>query len=118
MDTNNAMTDTVAEVESAESTLKNYDRSDPAVHFALPRHPTVRQQLQYFSNYVDHRFEPLYLRLWYSAIPLLGQWECEVLPDVRVNLETLTDPDVATVVMWVGQSVLDHMEALEHLPKA
>lgn len=102
--------------EIAEDVTR-YERADPDARFALPAHPTVRQQLEYYSRYSDTRSEPLYLRLWHSAQILISDWECSDLPDYRIDLDQITSPQATTAIMWAGNTVLYHMNALESLPK-
>lgn len=102
----------------ADENVTRFDRAVPDAHFSLPAHPTVRQQLEYYSRYADTRSDPMYLRLWHSAQALIGDWECSILPDLKkANLDEITNPDVATVIMWAGNAVLQHMNDLEMLPK-
>lgn len=98
--------------------LERFDRAEPDAHFAIPAHPTVRQQLEYYSRYADTRREPLYLRMWHSAQPLITEWQCAALPDPKVDLDQITNAEATTVIMWVGNAVLVHMESLDALPKA
>ena len=95
-----------------------FNREGPEAQFMLPAHPTVEQQLNYFSAYADTVKLPMYLRLWRSAQVLITDWFCPVLPDPGADLRALTNPDVTTVIIWAGQNVLSYMEALDSLPKA
>lgn len=95
-----------------------FDRVAPDVHFTLPAHPTVKQQLEYFSRYHATRDEPIYLRLWHSAVILIGDWQCAALPDPKVDLNQITNADATTAVMWAGNLVLQYINDLETLPKA
>src|SRR5512139_3522827 len=101
----------------AADDLERFDRVEPEVHFALPAHPTVKQQLTYFSRYADTRGDPLYLRLWHSAQTLIAEWECDVLPDLSVDLNQVTSPAATTAIMWAGNTVMSYMNDLESLPK-
>lgn len=106
----------VSGVALAEDVTR-FDRAEPDAHFALPVHPTVKQQLEYYSRYADTRSDPMYLRLWHSAQALIVEWECAVLPDRKIDLSQITSPEAATVIMWAGNVVLQHMNDLETLPK-
>lgn len=97
--------------------VTRFDRVEPEAHFSLPAHPTVKQQLEYYSRYADTRLDPMYLRFWYSAQTLIGEWQCEALPDLKVNLDEITDPIATTIIMWAGNAVLLHMSGLDTLPK-
>ena len=98
--------------------LERFDRAEPDAHFALPARPTVKQQLEYFSRYADTRGDPLYLRLWHSAAILISEWQCSVMPDLKTDLNKITDAEATTVIMWAGNSVLQYMNELQALPKA
>lgn len=97
--------------------LTRFDRAVPDVHFALPAHPTVRQQLEYFSRYHGTRDEPIYLRLWHSAVILISEWQCAALPDLHTDLDQITSADATTAIMWAGNQVLQYINDLELLPK-
>lgn len=111
----------------ANGNLAHFDRVEPDAHFAIPARPTVRQQLEYYSRLSETLNEPLYVRLWTCALSLMIDWECEILPDPKislsrltnpkVSLDSITDPQASTVIMWAGNVVLQHMNALETLPK-
>lgn len=106
------------DVTVVDDGLTRFDRTVPDVHFALPAHPTVRQQLEYYSRYSDTRSAPLYLRLWHSAQALISEWQCTALPDLKTDLDSITTPEATTVIMWAGNTVLQYMSDLETLPKA
>ncbi len=97
--------------------LERFDRAEPDAHFALPARPTVKQQLEYFSRYADTRSDPRYLRLWYSAQVLIVEWQCTLLPDFKIDLNQITDADITTLIMWVGNITLQYINDLEKLPK-
>ena len=101
----------------ADDGLMRFDRIEPVAHFALPAHPTVRQQLEYFSRLSETVGEPIHLRMWSCAQSLIQEWECDALPNPKVNLDSITDPRAAMVVMWAGNATLQHMNDLESLPK-
>lgn len=101
----------------ADDGLTRFDRAVPDAHFALPAHPTVRQQLEYFSRYHATRDEPIYLRLWHSATILISEWQCAVLPDLHIDLDKITEAEATTVIMWAGNLVLNYINDLETLPK-
>ena len=94
-----------------------FDRADPKVHFAMPAHPTVEQQLTFHSQYVETVNQPMYLRNWHAARILVTDWACDVLPDMAVDLKTITDPSAATIIMWVSNQVLTYINGLDTLPK-
>jgi hypothetical protein len=97
--------------------VTRFDRVEPEAHFALPAHPTVRQQLEYYSRYADRRSDAMYLRLWHAAQVLIGEWQCEVLPDLKTDLDQITDTNATTIIMWVGNTVINYMSELDALPK-
>jgi len=105
------------ETGEPRSDLVYFDRVDPLAHFGLPAHPTVEQQLIYYSKFTDARSEPLFIRLWIAAQPLIKEWDCAALPDPSVGLSSITDPDAVTVIMWAGSQVSTYINGLDSLPK-
>lgn len=97
--------------------VMRFDRVEPECHFAVPAHPTVKQQLEYYSRLSETLGDPIHLRMWSCAQALIQDWECEVLPDPRVNLDNITAPQAASVIMWAGNAVLNYMQNLDTLPK-
>lgn len=82
--------------------------------FTIPDRPTVREQLAYFSGASGSDF---LFRLWSGAKAIITKWECDLLPDKETKLETLFDPSVTQMLIWVGLKVSEHMGALEDIPK-
>lgn len=101
----------------AAEDVARFDRVEPEAHFSIPAHPTVKQQLEYYSRLSETIGEPIHLRMWACAQALIRDWECEVLPNPKANLDSITDPNAAMVIMWCGNAVLNHMNNLEALPK-
>lgn len=97
--------------------VTRFDRVEPDCHFSVPAHPTVKQQLEYYSRLSETLGDPIHLRMWTCAQALIQDWECEVFPDRFANLDSLTDSRAATVIMWAGNIVLNHMQNLDTLPK-
>jgi len=97
--------------------VTRFDRVEPECHFCVPAHPTVKQQLEYYSRYADSRSDPMYLRLWHAAQTLIDEWDCAALPDRKIALDTITNPEATTVIMWAGNAVIQYMGNLDALPK-
>jgi len=90
------------------------------VRFTLPDSITVRQQLQYRGRAFNAGLltEDVYVRHWVGMLALLGEWECELVPDPKqLDLDTSTDPRVADIVFWVSNMAANHMVELESVPK-
>jgi hypothetical protein len=97
--------------------LVYFDRTTPPAHFGLPAHPTVEWQLTYYSKFTEARGEPLFIQLWNAAQSLIKEWECSLLLDPLVDLKSITDPAVTTVIMWAGNQVSSYVTGLDALPK-
>jgi len=97
--------------------LAYFDRTDPKAHFGLPAHPDIEWQLIYYSKFTEVRNEPLFIRLWHSAQSLIREWECPLLPNPSVDLKSITDPAVTTIIMWAGTKVSEYVNGLDALPK-
>jgi hypothetical protein len=85
--------------------------------FTVPDHPTVRQQLRYFSAATGRDPAEKMQRFWDGAIQLIERWECVKLPDFKVDLDTLTDPLQTDIVIWVAFQVKLFMDRLDEVPK-
>ena len=93
-----------------------FTRTNPSARFTVPDKITVRQQLQYFSE-ARVPGQPLFERFWLGARPLIIDWQCEIMPDKNIDLETITDPDVTQVIIWAGIQVKTHIDSLENIAK-
>ncbi len=92
------------------------------VTFSVPTRPTVRQQLRYYSQAASTPDAEMFERLWLAAVVLMRDgdgyaWECESLPDPSVDLDSISDPSLALMLLWAGTQVRAHMNALEDTPK-
>lgn len=96
-----------------------FTKEKPECKFALPDNPTVRQQLTYFSLSATADNEKFLEQSWQGAkaVILPASWKCKVIPDLDVDLDTLTDPQATEVILWVGMEVRKFMNELERLPK-
>ena len=93
-----------------------FTRQNPSARFVVPDKITVRQQLEYFSEArVPNR--PVFERLWLGALPLIQDWQCEILPDQNVNLDDITNPHITEVIVWAGVLVKQHIDALDYTEK-
>lgn len=95
----------------------DFERENPNVKFSVPDRVTVRQQLAYYSEAAASKGADLFERYWLSARPLITYWQCEIMPDVKTDLDTVTNPKVAEVVIWAGITVKNYLDTLEELPK-
>ena len=78
---------------------------------------TVRKQLAYFSEAGLARGKDTMERFWRGAVAVIEGWQCERLPDIDVDLDTLTDPKLVEVIIWTALEVKRHMDALDDVPK-
>jgi hypothetical protein len=89
----------------------------PTLSVGVVTYPTVYDQALYASKFFDTRNDPMYLRLWESAKTLIKTWQCDVMPDYKVDLKTVSDPACLQVVIWIGNTLMSHFSALEAPPK-
>lgn len=90
--------------------------------FKLPAAPTVMQVLRYDSR----RFEtggdaPAFVVLWECAKTVISDWQCELLPDMKVDLDTLPHSEnlarQARIIEVVGIAVSGWRNGLDSVPK-
>lgn len=85
--------------------------------FTVPDRPTVRQQLKWFGVAQGYEKSDTWIRNWEGAKQLIQTWESDVLPDYKVDIDTLTNPSQREVIIWAGAQVLMYMNSLEDIPK-
>lgn len=94
----------------------DYKHESPQASFSVSNKITVREQLAYFS--ASAAFDrPLFERYWLAAIPLIRDWQCELMPDIRADLEKIDNPQVTQVIIWAGLEVKKHLDRLGEVPK-
>jgi hypothetical protein len=94
-----------------------YKSDDFGVSFTVADKVTVRRQLIYFSEAARATGKELFERLWLGARTVIEDWQCEAMPDIDTDLDSLTDPRAAAAVTWAGIQVQNHMDGLERIPK-
>ena len=94
-----------------------YRNDDTGIRLTVIDRPTVRQQLAYFSEVANAQGQKMFLRYWAGAVELIEEWECEEFPDHKVSLDEVHNPAIVRIVMWAGMRVMEHMNALEEVPK-
>ena len=85
--------------------------------FVVPDRPTVREQLEYFSESSAVNQKDRLGRLWAGARVLMTEWAWDEMPDRFISLDEITNPTAAEVITWASLAVFKHMNALEDLPK-
>ena len=93
-----------------------FKRENPSARFSVPDKITVRQQLQYFSE-ARSADRPVFERLWVGASLLITDWECEIMPDYKISLDDISDPNVTDVLIWAGLAVMRHIDSLDNISK-
>ena len=89
------------------------------ISFSVPDALTVRKQLRYHSL-SGYRGDGGRLEdLWKGALELIEDWKCPLVADPKaLDPAQGTDPGVATVMIWTGSTVWQHVNQLEAVPKA
>ncbi len=91
--------------------------SSDHVRFTVPDRPTVKQQLQYFSEIAVAEGRVMLERYWAGAVPLIEEWECDALNDYKISLDDIDNPSETEVIIWAGMRVMEHMNGLKDIPK-
>lgn len=84
--------------------------------FTIPDRPTVRQQLAYYSEIAGVPDNERLERYWIGARGWIQSWKCDALPDYKADLETLTNPTQAQILLWAGLQVFGYFNQLEDIP--
>ena len=87
------------------------------IRFTVPDKITVRQQLAYFSIVTSIDESAALERRWEGAKYLIGEWECELIPDKDVSLDDLYSLEETSILIWAGTQIVNHMNSLEETPK-
>ena len=84
------------------------------VKFSVPKMITVEDQLRYYgvTGHGGDR-EALFLRLWDGVKMLASAWESKALPNLNADLSKVSDPAVASVVVWAGSTLMAHVTRME-----
>jgi hypothetical protein len=97
-----------------------YSDETLGVKLTLPDEFTVIERLDFDERVLLAAADGLnvYSRNWIGALPLLQEWECDLIPDPEaLDMATETDPRVARLVRWVANTVAGHMIGLDDVPK-
>ena len=95
--------------------LKDFERED--CKFSIPARPTVRQQMEYFSATAGAVGSQMLYRYWAGALTLIQSWNCEGMPNQKVNLDEISNPDQTAVIVWAALQVKSYMDTLENVSK-
>jgi hypothetical protein len=87
------------------------------LRFTTPENPTVAEIMLYDSKRVDMANTPIYLGMWEMAKTLIQEWECELMPDYKVELNKITDLRIARLVEQAGNAVLAWRLSLDKVSK-
>jgi hypothetical protein len=93
-----------------------YKNEQLGASFTVPDKITVRQQLAYYSEAALAFGDEFFIRLWKGATALIQDWQCADVP-LTTDIETDTNPKAASVMIWAGMRVKEHIDRLETVPK-
>jgi hypothetical protein len=98
---------------------KEYANEMLGLTFTLPEQLTVREQLTFRERlFLSADDTDMYSRYWDAALPLVEDWQCEIVPDPQaVDLDAETDRRVADIVNWFANTVAGHMNEMDDVPK-
>jgi hypothetical protein len=96
--------------------MAEYKNEALGVKFSVPDTMTVGQNLRYRGRVFNAGFysDDVYIRMWQGFLSLYQEWECDLIAnpkDLDVDIET--NPQVANIVMWVGNMTAHHVNVLE-----
>jgi hypothetical protein len=94
-----------------------YKNEKLSARFVIPDVITVRQQLAYISTTAYTNVADRLEGSWRAAKELITEWHCDLMPDIDVKLETISNPKVSDVVIWASLTVKNHINALDDIPK-
>lgn len=97
--------------------MAEFADEERGVRFTLPDKITVRGQLRYFGALNDPELEGSYERYWEAAKALIENWKCKLVPDINIDLDKITDPEITGVILWAGRQVMAHFGELEKVSK-
>lgn len=98
---------------------KEYENERFGLSFTLPTSLTAREHLRFRERlFVTMGDEDTYSRYWQAALPLIEDWECELVPDPEaVDLDTETRREAADLIFYVSTTVAGHMHTMDDVPK-
>ena len=97
--------------------MAHFENKELGASFDVPDSLTVRQQLAYTSEATHSKSAELWECYWRAALVVMQNWQCDLLPEVNVDLDKVTNPKVARLMLWVGSEVYVHINALGDVPK-
>lgn len=98
--------------------MAKYENEALGVAFELPDKITVRQQLRFRSAIAFSGESAVYERFWRGALQIMTEWTCERWPDAKaIDLDAEDDPELVTLIEYVGDQVSLHMLELRSVPK-
>ena len=83
----------------------------------VPDEPSVLQLINHDSVRYEASAEGAILNLWEMAKVLIEEWESEALPDMKADLNEITDPRAARVIEWAGVTVSAYRRSLDAISK-
>lgn len=82
--------------------------------FDLPERLTVRQQLKIMG--LAAKGEPDYFGIFKAALPMLENWQCEILPDpAQLDIDKETNPKLTSLIYAVAMSIFVHANRAEEV---
>ena len=95
----------------------SFTNEELALSFDVWERPTVREQLRYKSLVAFTSKEEMFERYWNGAKTLVTGWQCDLVPSLDADLDELTDPAAADVIVLASNFVASHLANLETVEK-
>ena len=97
--------------------MAHFDNEALGLSFDLPDEPNALEIIKYDSKRLEMYGEPALVILWECIKPLILNWDCEHLPDYKVNLEKVKSLKAAQAVEFAAMRGVDWRASLDEVPK-
>lgn len=89
---------------------KKYENESLGVKFSMPGSLTLREHNAYRTRLIDNLGQDATTRQWFAVLPLIEDWECELILDpVALDLDKPATWKVADVLQWVTNTAVGHL---------
>jgi hypothetical protein len=100
-----------------KSDIEVVEFEQEGVRFSIPKRISVHQQQIYAGAATYFDSADWVAKRWEAAKTLIIDWECELLPELNTDLNTVYDVGILDITQWVGLKVMAYMNSLENTAK-